>query len=463
MTILRASCLVSAVAVSIVVCRVAPASAQAPSNETIKTVLDGRVDSKGPTCIVVGVIDGAGRRSVSAGTLSPAGAAPDGNTVFEIGSVTKVFTSALLAEMAQRGDVRLDEPVAKLLPPDVKVPLRGRPITLADLATHTSGLPRLPSNMAPKNASNPYADYTVQQMYAFLSGYALARDVGVQYEYSNLGAGLLGHALALRAAASYEDALVRRVLTPLGMTDTRITLIPAMRGRLAAGHNQAGYAVPNWDLPALAGAGALRSTVNDMLTFLQANMKPPATAVGRALAETHTPRHPLGAAPGRIGLGWHIRPSSRGDIVWHNGGTGGYHSFIGFDPARGIGVVVLHNSAASIDDIGLHLLDETVPLAKRGATTTTPRKEIAVAPEVLDACVGEYQLSPTFVISVRRRDKQLFIQATGQTEVAVFPESETRFFLKVVDAQIEFVKDADGKVNGLILHQGGRDQRASRK
>ena len=162
-----------------------------------------------------------------------------GNTVFEIGSITKTFSTALLADMVARGEVKLDDPVAKYLPSTVKVPGRGRKqITLYDLATHASELPRLPANLHPADMSNPYADYTVDQMYQSVSAYELERDIGAEYEYSNLGSGLLGHALARRLGKTWEEAVTERILEPLGMTDTRITLTADMRRRLAIGHNE---------------------------------------------------------------------------------------------------------------------------------------------------------------------------------------------------------------------------------
>ncbi len=365
--------------------------------------------------------------------------------------------------MVGRGEVSLDQAVATLLPPNVRVPSRTlHPITLVSLATHRSGLPRLPDNLAPKDPDNPYADYGVDRLYAFLSAYQLPREVGAAYEYSNLGAGLLGHALALRLHQGYEAALVSRVLEPLGMRDTRITLSPDQRARLAAGHTEAGYAAANWDIPTLAGAGALRSTADDLLTFLAANLGSAPPALLTALELTHQPRYDTGKLPGKIGLGWHIRTTGTGDLTWHNGGTGGYHSFVGFDGHRHVGVVVLYNSEASIDDIGFHLLDPQLPLAK-AAPPPTRRVEVHLANAALDACVGKYALTPAFVITITREGGQLFLQATGQPNLPVFAESETRFFLKAVDAQITFVKDATGRVTELVLHQNGLDQRATRQ
>src|SRR3984957_15745372 len=245
--------------------------ASMPSDETIRQILIDRIDVQHQSVgIVVGVIDRGERRVITYGHLEKGDTRPlDGNTIFEIGSETKVFTSLLLADMVQRGEVALSDPVAKYLPPGTRVPERnGRSITLVDLATHTSGLPRLPSNMSPKDSANPYADYTVEQLYQFLSGYQLTRDIGSQYEYSNLGVGPLGPALTLRARMDYESMLRSRILDPLGMTSTRVTLTPEMKAHLALGHGPSMSVVSNWDLgPAFAGAGALRSSANDISLF----------------------------------------------------------------------------------------------------------------------------------------------------------------------------------------------------
>ncbi|HEX3107684.1 MAG TPA: serine hydrolase, partial [Thermoanaerobaculia bacterium] len=183
-------------------------------DKDIRAILADRIDvQRQGVGIVVGVIDPSGRRTVAYTSTKTAEKPVDANTVFEIGSVTKVFTSLLLADAVQRGEVALTDPVSKYLPPGVKVPERnGKKITLVDLATHTSGLPRMPTNFHPKDPGNPYADYTVAQLYEFLSSYELTRDPGSQYEYSNLGGGLLGHVLALRAGTDYETLVRKRIL-----------------------------------------------------------------------------------------------------------------------------------------------------------------------------------------------------------------------------------------------------------
>lgn len=439
-----------------------------PSDSAVRALIAARVDSGLSTGIVVGLLGPDGARRVVAYGSSGSARPLDAASVFEIGSITKTFTGVLLAEMVARGDVRLDDPVATYLPSSVTVPSRdGRQITLVDLATQSSGLPSLPGNLRPDDPTNPYADYTPAQMYEFLSAYKLPRAPGAEYEYSNLGTGLLGHALALHAGLSFEELLRQRLLDPLGMTSTGITLTPAMRERLALGHDEGGAAVPNWDLPTLAGAGALRSTADDMLTYLAANLAADLDSTNGALAPVlraaHVRRRAAGGGGMAIGLGWHLRPTpDSGVIVWHNGGTGGYRSFAGYDPARRTAVVVLTNSGTGHDDIGFHSLAPAWPLQPPGVPAWVGRTAITLPTAVLDRYVGEYELAPTFHIVVTREGDGLFIQATGQPTLPVFAERDTAFYLKGVDARITFQVDAAGRVTGLVLHQNGVDQPAPR-
>jgi CubicO group peptidase (beta-lactamase class C family) len=293
-------------------------------------------------------------------------------------------------------------------------------------------------------------------MYTFLSGYVLRRDIGATYEYSNLGVGLLGHALARAGGGTYEDVMRERVLEPLGMNMTGITLEGDSRDWLAEGHDARGNVVPLWDLPTLAGAGALRSDMGDMLTFLDANTGPPESQLERSMRATHEVREDINAAMS-IGLNWHITNVGDEKIVWHNGGTGGFRTFIGFDPVKGVGAVVLTNSGHGADDIGFHLINPEMPLAP-APPPTQERVQVAVAEEILETYVGEYQLAPTFSIVVTLEDGALFVQATAQPKFPIFAESETKFFLRVVDAQVTFTKDDAGAVGGLILHQNGANQ-----
>ncbi|HEX4825361.1 MAG TPA: serine hydrolase [Candidatus Polarisedimenticolaceae bacterium] len=428
----------------------------------IRKILADRVDAEHQGVgIVVGVIEPAGRRVVAYGTLDAGDSRPlNGDTLFEIGSTTKVFTSLLLADMVSKGEVALTDPVSNFLPEGVKMPERnGRKITLVDLATHTSGLPRLPSNLAPRDTSNPYADYTVRQLYDFLSGYRLSRDVGSQYEYSNLGAGLLGHVLALHVGQDYETLVRTRICGPLGMKDTSVTLSDAMKKRLAVGHDAQRKPVPNWDIPTLAGAGALHSSANDLLTFLADNLGYQTTPLAPAMAIMLATRRPTGVSSMEIALGWHVTKTGDTEIVWHNGGTGGSRSWIGFDQKNRTGVVILANmfTNAGVDDIGQHLLVPSAPLVH------APREHAIakVDPAVVARYVGRYQLAPNFILSITREGDQLFAQATGQPRLEIFPEGQQDYFFKAVDAQITFETDANNRATGLVLHQSG-DHRATR-
>jgi D-alanyl-D-alanine-carboxypeptidase/D-alanyl-D-alanine-endopeptidase len=455
--------IVLCVALLVVASAPAAGSGVSPSDSDIRQILVKRIDKeKQGVGIVVGVIDAKGRRVVSYGSLEKGDKRPlDGDTLFEIGSITKVFTALLLADMVQRGEVKLDDPISKYVPNTAKIPQRdGQQITLVDLATHTSGLPRMPANFRPKDPANPYIDYTDEQLYAFLSSYELIRDVGVKFEYSNLGFGLLGQGLAHRAGSTYETLVETRICAPLGMKSTWITLTPEMEGRFAAGHSADLVTVSRWDIPSLAGAGALRSSANDLLNFLAAAMGYTHTKLAPAMKIMLSVKRPTGGAFIDTGLGWVIDTRGGGEIIWKNGGTGGYRTFIGYAPRTGVGIVALSNAStnAGADDIGLHLLDARYPLDVPEGSA----RELSVSANVLDRYVGHYELTPTFILSVTLEGDQLFVQATGQPRSAVYSKTEKEFFYKIVDAQISFHTDEQGQATELVLHQNGRDETAKR-
>jgi len=452
-----------------------------PSQNKIRDLATTRLGNNAG--IVVGIVRGGEQWVAGYGALDAGQQPPDEDTIFEIGSVTKVFTTLVLAEMVLRGDVALDDPAQKYLPSTLQMPKwRGQEITLFHLATHTSSLPRLPGNLwkTTKDQANPYANYQVSDMYEFLSGYKLKRPIGSRVEYSNLGMGLLGHILGLVAGKSYEELVSERILRPLGMNHTSIALSPEQQGSLAPGHTSDGKVTANWDIPALAGCGALRSTAGDVLRFMAASMNRATSPLAEAVrlcqrlypktrkalpswkdyalalllsglgvfAQWHfglAPGDPsfvlavcwpgifagayLGLAPGllatattvagtyflqhghnfnwwvglvvggvfssfsffalrrsglrnrRVMLGWQYQrlyqpgvgidarnvwvslarhvflPFKRGPrFIWHNGGTGGYASFVGFTPETEAAVVVLANSAKSVDSVGVEIL-----------------------------------------------------------------------------------------------------------
>jgi len=341
-----------------------------PSDSAVLAIIGKRVEEKRSAGIIVGMLDADGRTRIVAFGDPGAGKPPlDGRTVFEIGSISKVFTATVLAELVQEGKVSLDDPAQKYLPASVHLPTRnGKQITLGTLSEQNSGLPRLPTNLHPANPQNPYADYTIAQMYDFLSHYELTRDPGAQFEYSNLGVGLLGHVLSLATGKPYAVLEHERVWDPLHMANTAIELTPEMRAHMAVGHDEHGNVTENWDLPTLAGAGAIRSTTIDMLKFADANLHPERGPLERAMASAQRVRAPTDTPNSSIGLNWFTVHAGTTAIVWHNGGTGGYRTFLGLEPSRKVAVVVMTNSGGEgADDIGMHLLEASLPLMSRAS------------------------------------------------------------------------------------------------
>lgn len=426
-------------------------------DEDISTLLRERVDiGRESTGLVAVVLDGGRRIDAAYGRSDSAdNRALDADTVFEIGSISKVFTALLFADMVMRGEVLPADPVAKFLPAGARVPeFQDRPITLLDLATYMSGLPRMPTNFAPKDKSNPFADYSVENLYAFLADHQLRFMPGTHYEYANLGFGLLGHALALRAGKSYEELVTSRICAPLGMDDTRITLSSSMQSRLARGHNSSLQPVANWDIPSLAGAGALRSTANDLFKFLEMALGNRPSQLAPAMAMTLGERHPTERSRVEVSLGWFLSTSHQDEIAWKDGGTGGYATFIGFSTKSRQASILLSNTADYGPNLrlGVHLVNSAYALPKL-------RRAVPVDQAVLASYAGRYMLAPTFVLTVRAEGGRLFVEATGQPEYEVFAENDTNFFYRVVDAQITFDRPDNGaQPLTLTLHQNGRDR-----
>jgi serine-type D-Ala-D-Ala carboxypeptidase/endopeptidase len=309
-----------------------------------------------PAASVVWIADGKTQFAHFGHKTLPDGAPPADDTVYEIGSITKTFTAAILADMVLNKELTLETTIGDLLPAAKDYPPELRRMTVGKIATHSSGLPRLPGNLfaTVKDQANPYATYTPQDLDAFLRTFVPAPDP--KPEYSNLGFGLLGYALATKTGKSYEQLVTERVLEPLGMRDTSITLTASQRTRLAPGHAD-GKVVANWDIPTLAAAGALRSTAADMAKYLKALLDPPDTRIGRAIKMAREPRADF-ANGMRIGLAWIARTSDDGkDLIWHNGGTGGYRSFIGAIPDGKVGIVVLTNANSNPDPIAMKTLN----------------------------------------------------------------------------------------------------------
>jgi CubicO group peptidase (beta-lactamase class C family) len=366
--------------------------------DAIRAFLRQRVEvEKRNVGLVVGIMDDHGCSLVSCGKMNDGDAQEvNGDTLFEIGSITKTFTALLLQDMVERGEMKLEDPVAKFLPASVRMPTRhGREITLLHLATHSSGLPRMPDNFDPKRADNIAADYTDEQMYAFLSGCKLTRDPGAKFEYSNLGSGLLGQVIALKAGTDYESLVVDRICGPLQMDSTRIRLTPELKARFATGHNQLGYAVSGLDFQVLMGAGALRSSANDMLKYVSANLGLTPSPLTTLMNKTHGVRFRSVLRRVGVGLAWLVQMDPQGrQIIWHGGGTDGFGTFAGFDKRRRRGVVALSNSLDfDVAVIGKLLLESEWLSERRPKKTRINREDC-------ESYAGQYQLAPSFSLGM---------------------------------------------------------------
>jgi serine-type D-Ala-D-Ala carboxypeptidase/endopeptidase len=334
------------------------AACAAAAGHDIDAILRGHLDKGRGTAIIAALVDETGLRMHAHGLTEEGGPPVDGDTVFEIGSITKVFTALLLAEMARKREVGFHDPIAKLLPPSIEAP-RGNDITLLHLARHTAGLARLPGNLAVTDPADPYAGYSVDKAFEEIAQYRGRRAVGTRYSYSNYGFGLLGSLLARRSATDYASLVRTRVLEPLGMTSTSVEIDP--RKSNARGHGSGNKPVPYWHIPGLEGAGALRSTANDMARFVRAQLGLDETPLLQAMRATHETREDRQAPDLESGLGWIHTDIGGKRYLWHNGGTGGFRSFIALDPKARRGVVLLSNGNASVDEAGMYLITRWPP------------------------------------------------------------------------------------------------------
>ncbi|MGD0189212.1 MAG: serine hydrolase [Rhizomicrobium sp.] len=445
-------------------CAVTPAFAvPLPSDTEILQMLSVRVDlQKGATGIVVGIAQPGGNRIVAYGTRGLTDKSPvDGNTVFDAGSITKVFTALLLADMVERHEVTLDEQVQTLLPADrVTIPVfQGRQITLADLATHTADLPLRPTNLPSKDPVNPYAGYTEDQLYAFLSAFKLKQPPGTHYEYSNVGYGLLGVALARHENSDYANLVARRITGPLGMTDTRIVPAETALAREAVPYDKDLKPVPHEDEGVLEAAGSYRSTANDLLKLLDVALGFRRSPLKASLDMMTKVRRPGGMQPSTfIALAWNVYDDDGREIIYKNGSVNGYRAFMGYDVKAHLGIVALANAQTGegADDIGLHLLD---PQYVVDLEIPAQHTEIRLDPAALDQFVGRYRFGPTDLLSVTRNGDRLEITvASGQPAIEIYPEGPASFFLKIANAQVKFEDITDGHATKAIWHQSGQDQ-----
>lgn len=421
-----------------------------PSNDAIRALLEQRMQHNG-VGIVVGVIDSRGRQVIANGVYAKGDPRKlDGDTVFQLGSLTKPFTGLLLADMVVRGEVALDDPASKYFPAGVQLAQKDRPITLRDLARHVSGLPSMPENMSVRGQPDPYEAYTEQQLWQFVSAWQPPRAAG-EGRYSNLGFALLGRLLGRRAGIEYEPLLVQRVLGPLKMTSTAITVTDDMKRRLAPGHDRYLRPTGGWEMIAMPASGSLRSSANDLLKLMAAYLGLEATPLDRAIALQLEDGN--GATRNVQALGWTVAPSG---VTVKDGGKSGYRSAAAFNRRTRTAVVVLAN-ARTEDlpvDMALHLLTGRALAPAPSAPPQTPI--VTLAPAKLDRFAGRYKLASGEIVEVARAKGHLVLHAPGNGAIELHPTSDTEFFLNTGNDEYVFRLDASGRTEGVTQYGDGR-------
>ena len=396
-------------------------------------------------------------------------AVPPEKVLFEIGSISKVFTGLLLADAVVDGKLALDDTLARRLPVRFRHAETGA-VTLRQLATHTSCLPRLPPNMLGAATSDPYAKYDRKALFAYLERATLDGEPPCRADYSNLGFGILGVVLEESYGKPWAELVHEKVTGPLGMPDTVQELSPEQAKRFALPWDGAepGHV---WSFQAMAGAGALRSTLADMSKLADAFLagaKGPLRAAWPVLAGDYAEMPMEG---GEIGLGLVHGKTGEGDreveAYWHDGGTGGYRSALQVRPESGRAFIVLASNAQAVPPAWLASWLrsglQSGPTSEPGASSSPAERTAVGLPEkVLDQYVGVYSISRSARFTLVKKGDGLVARLTGQPFVPIFPSAQDQFFYRAVDAQLSFHRDSQGKVTGLTLHQNGRDVPATR-
>lgn len=369
-------------------------------------------------------------------------ATPNETTIFEIGSISKVFTALLAQTLIDAGKLGWDDTLAERFP-EVKFASKAvGAISLRELASHRSGLPRLPDNLKPVDMGDPFTAYDREALLAFLSGYKPGK-LKRQYEYSNLGAGILGEVAADAAGLSFVDATEKHVLAPLAMESSGFDPDKLGNAQLAIGFS-AGEDAANWTSSnALAGAGSLLSTSKDLMSFVRSNLN--SGALEGALASIREAEY-----KGETALGWHISDAGTDQMTyWHNGGTGGYASFLAYRPSDGKAFVLLSTST------DYDLITELGFAQMSGNTQSLELVE-------LDAYLGAYKVSKNFYLFITEEDDRLMAQATGQAAFPLSYSSENEFVFQGADIRITFDASESDSAPGLILYQGDSKTKAKR-
>jgi len=426
----------------------------ATPQQQLRAALEARFlgDRTGVTVAAALVGDATAEAIVSADALHPVKV--DAHTAFEIGSVAKTMASALAADLILKGEASLDDPLSRFLPKDAKVPgFEGRPITLAHVLSHRSGLPSLPGRLRPEDESNPYASLTQAQLLGSLEDVLLDAAPGTRYRYSNFAMMLLSTGLARQAGMDYEALLARDVLKPLGMEDARIR----RTGRNEAqGHASNGRPAGPWDFPVeMAGVGGVRASLADMVRYVEAELGRRESPITAAMRRTQTPFE--GSMP-PVAMNWMIVTLAGRKILYHEGATGGFSSLVALDPDRRQGVVLLADTSLSnlggLVPMGLSLLDGSAP------TPGFPRRPVPPGSGLLEGMTGRYALPGGTKVAVWNKDGGLVAQIEGQPALDLGFDSAGDFYALTLDAVIHPVRGTGGYT--FFLRQGGGQVKAER-
>jgi len=409
------------------------------------------IDAELATGVVVGIIDN-GKKEIYGFGKGPGGKPPTGATLFELGSVTQAYTGLLLADSVQRREVDLDTPVAELLPTGVTVPTKDKlVITLRHLALHSSGLPPFPPSLR-ADSDNPFGTYRESQLYQDLIGTRLVAAPGERIVYSDYGIGLLAHALGRKIGGGYVKALDERVLAPLALHDTYFAVPQPAQPRVASGTNEDLAPTKPWSYDALAGTGGLISSVRDQLAFVEAELDASAGSKGTLRAAMRlTQENQLERQGDNEGLGWQVDSAGR---YWHNGGTAGFHAFVGFDPKTRRGVVILASTKSS-------LIDATATQIFRMLAKEDVKPPAFPDAAAITAFAGLYDFQG-MQLQLLASGKRLYVQGPGDpNKYRMVPISDHEFWIEPLQSIVVFEKDS-GKVSRAIFIVGEKQLSAPR-
>ncbi len=426
-------------------------------SSAVKASIRSRVDNGYTPSIVIGMVNKDGRSFYGYGQTSyDSSRSPDEHTIYEIGSVSKILTTSLLADLWLNGEVDLDDFVEDYLPDEVSMPSRNnRRITLEHLATHYSGLPANPETLAGNDTTNPFVPFGVDLLYNYLNNHTLTRRPGVSFEYSNLGLGLLGHVLGISQNQSFEALLKERLLNPLGMSETMISWDVSKNEQRAIGYSGV-VERPFFKMESLESAGAVLSNVHDMLTFAEYQIGLKESPLNDAFKEAHKKRVNTGQTGVDLGLGWFILSNVPSPILMHDGATMGHTAFLGMDIANQTAVVLFSNGRVNnysgVQDIGIHVLFPQSPLR-------SIRRVPDVSVDRLQSIYGDFQsdTGSTVQIGLERNHLTVEFSEDSGTQYTLYPVSSSRFMFyeATFEASANLRFDGQGKPFELTWRQNG--------